>query len=227
MTTYPITITRASIVDAGAECEGLDVFDEIAPGGQIIIADLDAHVALLRGPLANYEEWAVMNGQAPPIVVVSGDFGTAVAGYRGTAVAGHQGIATVGHYGAAIAGHHGIATAGRGGTGTAGHYGTATAGHYGTATAGNYGTAITGRGGGATAGNGGTAAAGRYGIIQVFWCDGPRARLLVGYIGEDGLEPDVPYRVTVTDGAARFVRADGAVGAAIDADAAEASLSAD
>ena len=50
-------------------------------------------------------------------------------------------------------------------------YGTATAGDYGTATAGNCGT------------------------VCLRWWDGNRYRLAVGYIGEDGLLPNVPYKV--------------------------------
>ena len=82
----------------------------------------------------------------------------------------------------------GTATAGDGGTATAGDGGTATAGYGGTATAGSYGTA--------TAGNGGVATAGSYGIIQIKWWDdsAKRYRLEVGYIGEGGLEPNVPYK---------------------------------
>ena len=36
------------------------------------------------------------------------------------------------------------------------------------------------------------------------WWDGKRTRLVVGYVGEDGIEPDVAY--TVRDGA--LVRAE-------------------
>ena len=83
---------------------------------------------------------------------------------------------------------------------TAGYRGTATAGYRGTATAGYRGTATAGEDGNATAGDGGT-------IIVAYYTD--RLRLHVGYIGEDGLLPGVPYRVEVTDGVPRWVRADG------------------
>jgi hypothetical protein len=79
-----------------------------------------------------------------------------------------------------VAGHKGTATAGHKGTATAGHNGTATAGDYGTATAGDYGTAT----------------AGDYGVL-VFesWVSG-RKRMLVAYIGEDGIVPNVAYRAS-------------------------------
>lgn len=88
------------------------------------------------------------------------------------------GTATVGDRGTATAGHSGTATAGHGGTATAGHSGTATAGHSGIAMVGEYGTAT----------------AGHHGQIVIAWNDGSRKRLAVGYVGEGGILPDVPYR---------------------------------
>ena len=66
-----------------------------------------------------------------------------------------------------------IATAGDGGIATAGNYGIATAGIWGTATAGNRGI-----------------------VVVHYWDERTRRmRLAVGYVGEDGIEPDQPYRV--------------------------------
>lgn len=39
-----------------------------------------------------------------------------------------------------------------------------------------------------------TAAADKTGIIVVAWWDGKRKRLTTGYVGEDGIEPNVAYR---------------------------------
>ena len=94
---------------------------------------------------------------------------------------------TGGAYGTATAGDYGTAVAGAGGTATAGLRGTATAGYYGTATAGDCGTA--------TAGYYGTATAGDCGEIRIRWLDGWRYRLAVGYVGEDGIKANTPYRV--------------------------------
>ena len=87
-----------------------------------------------------------------------------------------------------------------GGTATAGDYGTATAGHRGTATAGDYGTA--------TAGHGGTATAGDGGELRIRWFDGSRRRCAVAYVGEDGIRPDVAYRIEVENGWPRLVEAE-------------------
>ena len=75
--------------------------------------------------------------------------------------------------------------------------GTATAGDRGTATAGEYGTATAGYRGTATAGDGGTATAGDGGIIQIKHYDAKasRYRIITAYVGEDGIEARVAYRV--------------------------------
>ncbi len=144
----------------------------------------------------------------------AGDWGTATAGYKGTATAGdwgtatagYKGTATAGDWGTATAGNEGTATAGDWGTATAGNEGTATAGNEGTATAGDWGTATAGNEGTATAGNEGTATAGKKGEIQIRYWDEKteRYRTVIGYIGEDGLEPDVPYKLNADR---KFVRA--------------------
>ncbi|HHX5603339.1 TPA: hypothetical protein ACVFG7_006040 [Pseudomonas aeruginosa] len=127
----------------------------------------------------------------------AGDWGTATAGDWGTATAGYKGTATAGDWGTATAGYKGTATAGYKGTATAGYKGTATAGYKGTATAGYKGTATAGNEGTATAGNEGTATAGRKGEIRIRYWDEKteRYRTVIGYIGEDGLEPNVPYKL--------------------------------
>ena len=121
--------------------------------------------------------------------------GTATAGRMGTATAGNEGIATAGNWGTATAGDGGIATVGNEGIAAVGYRGIATAGDWGTATAGYDGTAIVGNRGIATAGNEGTVTAGDWGTIIISWHDGSRDRISVGYVGEDGIEPNTAYVV--------------------------------
>ena len=98
-------------------------------------------------------------------------------------------VAVVGDGGTATAGYRGKATAGRQGTATAGYEGTATAGDEGTATAGDYGTATAGEGG----------------MLQIYYYDrNDRRRIATAYVGEDGIKPNVKYRL---DGSANFVEA--------------------
>ncbi|WP_222426189.1 hypothetical protein [Pseudomonas aeruginosa] len=138
----------------------------------------------------------------------AGDEGTATAGDKGTATAGDWGTATAGDWGTATAGDLGTATAGDWGTATAGDEGTATAGDWGTATAGDWGTATAGDKGTATAGDKGTATAGEKGEIRIRYWDEKteRYRTVIGYIGEDGLEPNTHYRL---DDNHRFVKVEG------------------
>ena len=114
-------------------------------------------------------------------VVRAGDGEQVFVGSLGTATAGNYGTATAGYRGTATAGYRGTATAGESGTATAGESGTATAGNYGTATAGNYGTAT----------------AGEYGEIRIQYWDSAaqRYRTKIGYVREDGIKPNVAYRI--------------------------------
>jgi hypothetical protein len=127
----------------------------------------------------------------------AGDSGTATAGDSGTATAGDSGTATAGYSGTATAGYSGTATAGDSGTATAGYRGTATAGDRGTATAGDSGTATAGDSGTATAGDSGTATAGDSGTVCIRYWDAKadRYRLAIGYVGENGIQPNVKYRL--------------------------------
>ena len=73
----------------------------------------------------------------------------------------------------------------------------AVVGYGGTANAGDGGTATAGDGGTATAGYCGTANAGKHGEIRIRYWDpkSERYRVAVGYVGEDGIEPNTAYVV--------------------------------
>ena len=130
------------------------------------------------------------------VATASGYGGVATAsGYGGVATAnGDRGVATASGYGgvATANGDRGVATA-------SGDRGVATAnGDRGVATASSYGGGATANGykGVATAGINGLASAGPMGIIAIrYWDDDLRHRLVVGYVGEDGIEAGVAYRV--------------------------------
>ena len=155
------------------------------------IVDLGGKVKFPRGCVVycgdrkSATDYLLAHSPTDRATAVVGAFVT--ADYRGTATAGYHGTATAGNCGTATAGYHGTATAGYHGTATAGDRGTATAGDRGTATAGDCGTA--------TAGDDGTATAGDRGEIRIRYHDGNRFRLAVGYVGEDGIEPNTPYVV--------------------------------
>ena len=121
--------------------------------------------------------------------VVVGDHQTAAVGPLGTATSGDLGTST--------SGNSGNSTSGYGGTATSGDWGTATSGDWGTATSGDLGTSTSGYGGTSTSGYGGTSTSGERGEIQIRYYDlkAERYRTAVGYVGEDGIEANVAYKL--------------------------------
>ena len=118
--------------------------------------------------VAGVDEWIDLDGKVK--------FPRADVVFAGTRADAIDRLVTLGATGAII-----------GGTATAGDGGTATAGDGGTATAGDYGTATAGYGGTATAADGVT-------LCLSFW-DGKRHSIIIGYVGEEGVKPNVAYRV--------------------------------
>jgi hypothetical protein len=108
-------------------------------------------------------------------------------------------------YATRTSGYGGTSTSGDEGTSTSGDEGTSTSGYWGTSTSGYGGTSTSGDGGTSTSGYGGTSTSGDWGTLILFRWDGQRRRVHVAHVGEDGIEPNVPYRL---DGAGNFVRAD-------------------
>ena len=108
--------------------------------------------------------------------------GTSTSGNYGTSTSGDCGTSTSGYYGTSTSGDGGTSTSGDGGTSTSGYGGTSTSGYHGTSTSGDRGT-----------------------LVLTRYVDG-RRRLVVLYVGEDGILPNVPYGL---DKDGRAVRADG------------------
>jgi hypothetical protein len=142
-------------------------------------------------PLKNINYATGYSGHA----AATGDSGHALTtGYSGHAAA-------TGDYGhAAATGYSGHAAA----TGNYGH--AAATGYYGHASTTGYSghAAATGNSGHASAmginavavaGVDGTAKSGETGAIAIFWHDGNRIRIAVGYVGEDGIKSDTWYCV--------------------------------
>jgi hypothetical protein len=141
------------------------------------------------GTHAELHAWLQSNGHTGPWYR-----GAMHVNEHATAIVGADGFATGGSYSKAVAGDYGHAIAGHSGTAKVGSHGMAVAWDRGTAIAGARGTAITGEHGAAMAGIGGT--------IQIAYFDG-RCKYRIGYIGEDGLEPNKLY---VLDSRNNFVR---------------------
>jgi hypothetical protein len=119
---------------------------------------------------------------------ISGDYGISTSGYRGTSTSGEHGTSTSGHYGTSTSGKGGTSTSGDGGISTSGYCGISTSGNCGTSVSGDYGTSTSGL----------------YGRLIISWWDCGRSRFEVAYVGENGIEPNVAYRL---DDNHRFVKA--------------------
>ena len=177
---------RGNVLFVGNRKEATDYLQTVCPGRAIV----GAYV------VADYQGGHTTAGDRGH--ATAGNGGHATAGYEGHATAGDEGHATAGDRGHATAGYKGHATAGNGGHATAGNGGGhATAGDRGHATAGNYGRA--------TAGDRGHATAGDKGRLQIDWWDAKadRYRTAIAYVGEDGIEPNVTYKL---DDEGKFIK---------------------
>jgi hypothetical protein len=177
------------------------------------IVDLGGKVKFPRGEVVHVGDqisatkYIAANGGAGKAIVgatvtagdygraIVGDYGRATVGKHGRATAGDRGIAIVGDHGAATAGNYATACAGERGRATAGTRGRASAGDRGRVSAGDDGIAIVGDHGAATAGYRGRVSAGDNGTLCLWEYDGHRRRLRVAYVGENGIKPNVPYRL--------------------------------
>ena len=133
------------------------------------------------GTKSEAAEYVIANDpEANPSAIIGvfrevGDYQSVMVGVLGTAIAEYGGTA--------IAGDHGKAVAGDRGTAIASKYGTATTGRYGTASVGCHGAALAGSGG----------------EIHIRYYDysygSDRHRTAIGYVGENGIKPDVLYQL--------------------------------
>ena len=131
-------------------------------------------------------------------------YGTSTSGYGGTSTSGDGGTSTSGNRGTSTSGDGGTSTSGDGGTSTSGYGGTSTSGDGGTSTSGNRGTSTSGYGGTSTSGYGGTAQSGEDGVLCILRWNGKRYVPTFAAVGENGIEPNVKYRL---DNSGAFVRA--------------------
>jgi hypothetical protein len=172
----------------------------------------------IRQGVFNYFEWLVVEGydlehlRTPNFTWDSCGIITSVSDVcGGTSASGFRGKSTSGNRGTSISGEDGTSTSGDCGTSISGSYGTSVSGDFGTSTSGDCGTSISGEDGTSTSGRDGTSISGSYGtsisngsgtcasgskgtLIIKFW-DGQRSRFRMAYVGEDGILPDVHYKL--------------------------------
>jgi len=106
---------------------------------------------------------------------------------------GCDGRAIIGGY--KISGEKGLSITGYFGTSTSGYRGKSLSGYRGKSISEHHGISISGDWGTSISGYKGTCQSGEDGTIISEWFDENRERIVVGYVGEDGIEANIPYRL--------------------------------
>jgi hypothetical protein len=118
----------------------------------------------------------------------SGDYGVSTSDYGGTSTSGNFGTSISGDYGKSISGD----------------YGKSISDYHGASISGDGGTSISGIGGISTSGEGGTSTSSIGGKLNIKLHDSYRYRTAVAYVGENGIEPNVAYKL---DDDGNFIKA--------------------
>jgi len=139
---------------------------------------------LFVGDRKGATDFLIASGCNPSEVV-----GAFITGGERSNVAGDEySTVTGGNHSTVTGGYHSTVTGGYGSTVIGGSDSIVSAGEYSTATGGHYST-ISG---------------GNSSILSLKWFDGKRTRIVTAYVGEDGIQPNVAYKL---DDNGKFVRA--------------------
>ena len=163
------------------------------------LIDLDDKVKFKKGTVVfcgdrkSATDYIIANDPLAATKPVIGAFVTTLC--HGSSTSGDHGTSTSGDYSISISGDHGTSISGVCGTSSSGHYSASTSGDHGTSTSGDYGTSTSGDRGASTSGHAGKATSGEDGAIIIKYYKNGRYHLKTGYIGEDGLEPNVAYKL--------------------------------
>lgn len=124
-----------------------------------------------------------------------------------TTIVGNDCRAKTGDDGISISGNFGVSLTGDRGKASSGNCGWSEAGHDGVSISEELGTSIVGDRGIATAGLYGKAKGGPGSKIRIAWFhdESMTRRYTVGYVGVDGLQPDIYYCASSHDGELRMV----------------------
>ena len=118
--------------------------------------------------------------------VSGGDQSTVSGGYHSIVTGGDCSTVTGGNYSTVTGWAGSTLTGGVGSTVTGGNYSTVTGGNYSTVTGGEFSTV--------TGGEFSTVKGDNWSVLQLLYWDG-RKRLVIAYVGEDGIKPNTPYRL--------------------------------
>ncbi|MDE1971469.1 MAG: hypothetical protein KGI50_07895 [Patescibacteria group bacterium] len=138
-------------------------------------------------------------------ILTGGNYSTLTGGYRSTLTGGHGSTLTGGLCSTLTGGHYSTLTGGHVSTLTGGDYSTLTGGDWSTLTGGDWSTLTGGHNSTLTGGDYSTLTGGDWSTLSIKWFDYKtnRERISIAYVGEDGIEPNVAYKL---DGQGKFIR---------------------
>jgi hypothetical protein len=151
------------------------------------------------------------NGGDYSTLTCGGDYSTLTGGYKSTLTGGNYSTLTGGNY-STLTGRHkstltggynstltggykSTLTGGNNSTLTGGNYSTLTGGENSTLTGGNYSTLTGGENSTLTSGNYSTLTGGENSTLIFKYYQNGKIKIKVAYVGEDGIEADVPYKL--------------------------------
>lgn len=136
--------------------------------------------------------------------ITGGDGSTVTGGYGSTVTGGNWSIIIADNYTFVNGGDYSTVTGGNYTIVNCGNCSTVTGGHSSTVTAGYWSTVTGGDDSTVTSGHRSTVTGGHRSVLSIKHFDGERIRLVTAYVGEDGIEPNVAYKL---DKHGKFVRA--------------------
>ena len=169
-----VKFPRAEVVFSGSREDATAKIRELGANGAVIGSTLTGgHGSILTGGRGS--------------TLTGGDRSTLTGGDCGTLTGGHGSTLTGGDYSALTGGRGSILTGGHGSILTGGDYSALTGGRGSTLTGGDRSTLTGGDYSILTGGDGS--------ILCLSWRDGNRHRIVVAYVGEDGVKADTAYRL--------------------------------
>ena len=120
--------------------------------------------------------------------ILTGGIGSTLTGGDRSTLTGGNGSTLTGGNGSTLTGGNGSILTGGNGSILTGGIGSTLTGGIGSILTGGRGSTLTG-------GNGSTLTGGDYSILCLSWRDGNRHRIVVAYVGEDGVKADTAYRL--------------------------------
>jgi hypothetical protein len=196
-----VKVPRGEVVLCGTREEAISFLVKKYPripivGATVVVGNKDVAAVGDKGTAVSGNEGASTVGDFG--IAVSKDNGEATAKYGGVAITRSYGEATTEDCGISISGRFGRSTARNHGKAITGYGGISTVGRRGRAISGDLGVSRAGDFGAAFAGVNGRVAAGQEGRIQLEYNSDEYNRhikIITGYIGEDGLKPNVFYEL--------------------------------